>query len=98
MTIVSKEHISKTPGICGDRACIAGHRIRVIDVVALHNTRGMSPSEIVYQYPGITLADVYAALTYYHDHRDEIDADFKNDQKWDEFGKTQPSKLRDTLE
>lgn len=32
----------------------------------------MSPDEIVYQYPSITLADVYAALTYYHDYREEI--------------------------
>jgi uncharacterized protein (DUF433 family) len=94
MTIVSKEHISKMPGICGGRACIAGHRIRVMDIVALYNTRSMSPSEIIDQYPGLTLADVYAALTYYHDNRAEIDADFEDESKWDEFGKTQPSKLR----
>jgi uncharacterized protein (DUF433 family) len=25
---VSKEHITKTPGVCGGKACIAGHRIR----------------------------------------------------------------------
>ncbi len=97
MTIVSQEHISKTPGICGGRACINGHRIRVMDVVVLHEMQRMSPSEIVYQYPGITLADVYAALAYYHDHRAEIEADFENDRKWDEYGKTQPSKLHDTL-
>jgi len=33
---------------------------------------GMSPDEIIYHHPSITLADVYAALTYYHDHREEI--------------------------
>jgi uncharacterized protein (DUF433 family) len=98
MTSVSKEHITKTPGVCGGRACIAGHRIRVLDVVVLHEKRGMSPDEIVDQYPGITLADVYAALTYYHDHRDEIEADFENDRKWDEYGKTQPSKLKEYRE
>lgn len=32
----------------------------------------MSPDEIVYHYPSITLADVYAALAYYHDNMDEI--------------------------
>jgi uncharacterized protein (DUF433 family) len=97
MTILSKEHISKTQGICGGRACIAGHRIRVMDVVALYNMRGMSPSEILYQYPGITLADVYAALTYYHDNRAEIDSDFEIEKKCDEFGRTQPSRLSDNL-
>ena len=33
---------------------------------------GMSPDEIVYHHPSITLADVYAALAYYHDRREEI--------------------------
>ncbi|MFN6306335.1 MAG: DUF433 domain-containing protein, partial [Microcystis sp.] len=31
-----------------------------------------SPDEIIYHHPTITLADVYAALTYYHDNREEI--------------------------
>ena len=33
---------------------------------------GMCPDEIVYHYPSITLADVYAALAYYYDHMQEI--------------------------
>jgi uncharacterized protein (DUF433 family) len=69
---VSKEHIVITPGICGGKPRIAGHRIKVQDIVIWHETMGMSPDEIVYQYPIINLADVYAALTYYHDHREEI--------------------------
>lgn len=32
----------------------------------------MSPDEIVYHYPSITLADVHAALAYYYDHLEEI--------------------------
>ena len=94
---MSKEHISKTPGLCGGRACIAGHRIRVMDVVALHDIRGLSPSEIVQQYPGITVADVYSALAYYHDNRAEIDADFEAEERWDGHGKTQPTKLRNAI-
>jgi uncharacterized protein (DUF433 family) len=97
MTTVSKEHIAKTPGTCGGRARIAGHRIRVMDVVVLHDNWKKSPAEIVEEYPGITLADVYAALAYFHDHRDEIEADFADARKWDEFGKTQRSKLKEKL-
>lgn len=97
MTSVSTEHIEKTPGTCGGRARITGHRIRVMDIVALHEMRGLSPAQVVEQYPTITLADVYAALTYYHDHRDEIEADFEDARRWDEYGKTQPSKLKDAL-
>ena len=69
---VSKEHIVITPGVCGGKPRIAGHRIKVQDIVIWHDRMGMSPDEIIYQYPSITLADVYAALAYYHDHREEI--------------------------
>jgi len=36
----------------------------VQDVVVLHELRGLSPAEVVFAYPGITLADVHAALAY----------------------------------
>lgn len=69
------EHISITPGTCGGKPRIAGHRIRVQDIVIWQERMGMSPDEIIYHYPSLTLADIYAALTYYHDHREEIRAD-----------------------
>ncbi len=69
---VISEHIEITPGVCGGKPRIAGHRIKVQDVVIWHERMGMSPDEIVSQYPTITLADVYAALAYYHDHIQEI--------------------------
>jgi uncharacterized protein (DUF433 family) len=98
MTTVSKEHIAKTPGICGGKACIAGHRIRVMDIVAQHDHWKMSPEQIVAEvYPSITLADVFAALAYYHDHRAEIEASFEEDRKWEEYGKSQPSKVKEKL-
>jgi uncharacterized protein (DUF433 family) len=81
MSSVSTEHIAKTPGLCGGRACIAGHRIRVMDIAVLHEKRGLSPEEIVHQYPGITLADVHAALTYFLDHRQEIEDEFRQDEQ-----------------
>ncbi|MEM1172649.1 MAG: DUF433 domain-containing protein, partial [Cyanobacteria bacterium P01_H01_bin.35] len=55
------EHIEISPGICGGKPRIAGHRIRVEDIVICHEKMGLSPDEIVSQYPSITLADVYAA-------------------------------------
>lgn len=69
---IIKEHIEITPGICGGKPRIAGHRIRVQDIVIWHEQMGMSPDEILYHYPSITLSDVYAALAYYHDHPEEI--------------------------
>ncbi|NET32008.1 MAG: DUF433 domain-containing protein [Cyanothece sp. SIO1E1] len=72
MISVISEHIEITPGVCGGKPRIAGHRIRVEDIVIWHEQRGLYPDEIVSQYPSITLADVYAALAYYHDHFEEI--------------------------
>jgi uncharacterized protein (DUF433 family) len=76
-TSVEKQHIVKTPGTCGGKARIAGHRIRVQDV-ALWTEEGRSPDEILGEFPQISLADVYAALAYYHDHRTEIDAEIQS--------------------
>ena len=54
-------------GICGGRACIVGHRTRVMDIVVWSQLRGYSPDEIVGMFPGITLAEIHAALAYYFD-------------------------------
>ena len=80
MTTVTSKHIEVTPGVCGGRSRIAGHRIRVQDVVVWHEQKGMSPDEIVSRYPTITLADVYAALAYYHDHFHEIRRQMQEDE------------------
>jgi uncharacterized protein (DUF433 family) len=87
-------HIVKTPGVCGGRACIAGHRIRVADVVVWHEQRGYCPEEIVAMFPGITLADVYAALTYYFDNRREIEADLQaSEEAGERLRASIPSKI-----
>jgi uncharacterized protein (DUF433 family) len=96
MADVTRQHITKTPGVCGGRACLAGHRIRVMDIVVWHEKRGYSPDEIVDMFPGITLADVYAALAYYFDNREEIEAEFRKDEEWARFAEANyPSRLRD---
>lgn len=98
MLEVLTAHISKTPGVCGGRACIAGHRIRVMDIVVWHEIRGYSPDEIVDMFPGITLADVHAALAYYFDNRGEIEADFRHeDELAQRFQPQFPSKLQGNL-
>ena len=82
METVIKPHITKTPGICGGRACIAGHRIRVMDIVGWHERRGYTVAQVVDMFPGITQADVHAALTYYYDNVQEIENEFLNDEEW----------------
>ena len=75
-SFVEKPHIEITPGTCGGKPRIAGHRVRVQDIV-IWTEQGQSPDEIVANIPSITLADIFAALAFYHDHRDEIDHDIR---------------------
>jgi uncharacterized protein (DUF433 family) len=80
MESVISEHIEITPDVCRGKPRIAGHRIKVQDIVIWHERMGLSPDEIVSQYAGITLADVYAALAYYHDHLQEIRQQIREDE------------------
>ncbi len=69
--------LESQPGVCGGRPCIAGTRIRVQDVFVWHELQGLTADEIVSRFPQLTMADVYAALSYYWDHRDEIQRDMQ---------------------
>ena len=98
MASVVTEHITKTPGVCGGKACVAGTRVRVMDIVIWHEHLGCSAGEIVSQIPTITLSDVYAALAYYFDNREEIEEDIqRNDEIAEKFRAQYPSKLKEKL-
>jgi uncharacterized protein (DUF433 family) len=77
-------HITKDPGVCGGKACIDGTRISVKDIVCLHE-EGYSPEKMlnVFATP-LSLAQVYAALAYYYDHTEEIEASFAEEDKAEE--------------
>jgi uncharacterized protein (DUF433 family) len=74
---VISEYIGIKPGYCGGQPHILGHRIKVKHVAIWYERMGMSPDEIVSSHPGITLAQVHAALAYYYDHRGEIERDIR---------------------
>ena len=80
MSTQTKHYIVCTPGTCGGRPRISGHRIRVQDIVQFHEREGRTADEIVSGFPDLTLAEVYAALSYYFDHRDEIEDQIRQDQ------------------
>ena len=92
--------IVSTPGTCGGRPRIDGHRITVEDVAIWHERMGMSPDEIVSSYPTITLSDVHAALAYYYENRERIDADIEEGRRFvDEMrSKAGPSRLQELLQ
>jgi len=67
-------HIVRIEGVCGGWPIIAGTRISV-RTIAERVRLGDSPEQIVENYPPLTLAQVYDALSYYHEHRSEIEAE-----------------------
>ena len=78
-------HIVCTPGIVGGEPRIADHRIRVRDIVAARDLGGFTPEEIASSvYPNLSLAQVYSALAYYEDHREEIDQLFRGESRFAE--------------
>ena len=51
---------------------VGGTRIRLDTVVYAFN-QGASAEEILQQYPSLALADIYATITYYLQHRTAVD-------------------------
>ncbi len=91
------EHIEATPGVAGGKPRIAGRRITVQDVVIWHERMGRSADEISAEYD-LSLADVYAALAYYFDHRAEIDESIREGEAFAEaLRERTPSKLKGKL-
>jgi uncharacterized protein (DUF433 family) len=76
-------HIVKDPNVRGGEACIDGTRIRVADIMWMHH-QGNKPEEILEQYPSLNLAKLYAALSYYHEFKEEIEACFEGDKSFSE--------------
>ncbi|MDO8672129.1 MAG: DUF433 domain-containing protein [Dehalococcoidia bacterium] len=90
-------HIEITAGVAGGKPRIAGHRITVQDIVVWHERLGLGADEIASEY-GLSLADVYAALTYYFDHREDIDQSIESDVQFIlDLRKRTTSKLRTKL-
>ena len=66
--------IVHSPHIRGGRPRIAGTGVTVRRIVGWYKL-GLSPEEIADQIEHLTLAQVYAALAYYHANREEIETD-----------------------
>lgn len=66
--------IETSPEIRKGRPCIAGTGVTVRRIVGWYNL-GLAPEEIAAKMEYLTLAQIHAALAYYHANRDEIDTD-----------------------
>jgi uncharacterized protein (DUF433 family) len=86
--------IARTPGVQGGRPCIAGTRVRVQTIATLSNM-GYVPEEILRKYEHLSLAQVHAALAYYHANKSDIDSDVKEEaRRYEELAAKHPPRER----
>ncbi len=72
----STEHpyIVRIPGVCDGRPIIRGSRVAVWQIAWLFKA-GETVDEIVLDYPHLSSASIYDAISYYLDHQAEIEQD-----------------------
>lgn len=96
-TQVLEQHIVSTPGTLGGKPRIAGRRIAVSHIAIWHEQMNMSVAEIANQFD-LSYGEIYAALSYYHDHKREIDENIEEEERWYEEEKAKSdSKLAKIL-
>src|SRR5213593_4894293 len=78
---------------------ISGANTKVVEVVLVKMAYGWSPEEMHRQHPHLSMAQIHAALAYYYEHQDEVDADIeRRNQYVEEMRAQQPdSPLRQRL-
>lgn len=76
-SVLTIDLIASDPTIRNGRPCIAGTGVRVIDLAMAHLFHRRQPEEIAADYD-ISLAQVYAALSYYYAHKLELDNDIRS--------------------
>lgn len=82
-------HIEIRPNRDGqDRAFVDGTRVRVHDVAVMAELHGHMPGQIAEALPHLSLAQIHAALSYYFDHRVELQQELKDDAEFVERFKT----------
>lgn len=54
---------------------IDGTTMKVVELVVEQQAYGWSPEELHFQHPYLDLGQIYSALAYYWDHREELDRD-----------------------
>lgn len=73
VTIHPIDTIVSDPDVRDGHPVIEGSRVRVVDLAASHLYRHLTADELATNF-NLSLAQVYAALAYYYQHKAEIDA------------------------
>ena len=77
--------VQKTPGVAGGHACIRQTRIAVWTLISFIQ-QGLTESDLIRNFPGLTPLDLLAARIYYQTHQQEIDdliTSHHSEEDWD---------------
>jgi uncharacterized protein (DUF433 family) len=90
VTVVALEYIE-----VDDRgiAKLIGSRIKVMHLVLTQQTNGLSAEKLCEEYPHLSPAQVFAALTYYHANKAEVDLQIEESRRFaDEMRAKHPNR------
>ena len=81
MSIAAKQirhpYITTDKKIRSGEPIISGTGIRVLDVAIRYEIMGMSPEDIIMAFPHLNLSQIHDALSYYYEHKNEMDKAWK---------------------
>ena len=73
---------------------ISGTTMKVVELVLAQAAYGWSAEELHMQFPYLTLGQIYSALAYYCEHREELDSSIeKRLEKVDRIHRSVPESL-----
>ncbi|HEY9850239.1 MAG TPA: DUF433 domain-containing protein [Leptolyngbyaceae cyanobacterium] len=61
---------------------LTGTNMKVIELVTGQIAYGWSPEELHFQHPYLSMSQIYSALAYYWDHKEELDADIQRREEY----------------
>ena len=77
MKQIKHPYITRNKKIRGGVPVISGTGIRVLDIAIRYEIMGQSPEDIIIALPQINLPQIHDALSYYYEHKSEIDSTWK---------------------
>jgi uncharacterized protein (DUF433 family) len=80
-TLIKTEHpyIVRKSGVCGGSPIIDGSRITVRLIAEFVKT-GSTAEDILASYPHLSLAQIHDAISYYFDHKEEIEQEIEDNK------------------
>lgn len=74
------QYITRDKSIARGKPVIKGTRTRVANLVAYHKL-GYTPEELAREFPHLSLAQIYNALSFYYENAAEIDKDIDDERE-----------------